>query len=316
MVRIYINDTLKSVALWGSTCFDCEVYYTYQINKKSYRLYYNNSQYRSCFGTLTGRLPKDTKLTGNVRIVFKHYKNTTDFINSATIGHSDQGTFLSRALSTRLFQLLKQTLKKYVNHDSYLDDHRKIINDGHTDFTVLDRAILITFSDITRHELFFVLDMYRRLTTLVNTRSVLAAYTWMKQHPDIDFVQALLLTDFANRICTPYDALIGLIYLYKCNSMTDLLNVQNFTHCECEAKSTGYLNHYGNMLSSQEAPDIPISCMYDKLKRYHITYYHDYNKIEDFQIETALKEDVEQLETYYQFLQRIIAQNKTKTNSK
>lgn len=316
MTSIYIKDKLQTVEMWGTTCFDCEVYYTNPIDKKYYQLCYNYSGYRSCFGALTTQLPKDTKLNGHVRIAFKHYNDSTDFSHSIAITSSDQGTFLSRALLVRLFNLLSQTLKKYVTHDCYLEDRLKVIHNGGLDFIILDRCISITFSGITRHELFFVLDMYRRLTTLVNTRSVLAAYTWMKQHQDIDFVQALLLTDFANRMCTPYDALIGLIYIYQCNNMTDLLNAQNFKRCECEAKSSSYFDHYGHMLSSKEGSRIPMSCMYDRLKRYHITYYHNYNKVEDLQIKSALEKDVEQLETYYQFLQRIIAQNKTKTKSK
>lgn len=316
--------TNKNSECDSNVVFEGSVFFSYRIN-----YYLNNQQHieeyssiskHACFGRLTKPLPEDTPVNGEVTIHFQHYRNLEELIKANKILKTNVGTLLSVHQIRNMFCTLNKCLQTYVRHNSYIefDTQYTAVSDWDADreYAVLKDHIHIEFTDLYDYEIFFILNMYRRLITFDVIRSTLAAYKLASERwKNLSLVQLLLLSDFFNVGYTPVDSLIGCIYFQGVNDIVSFLTTTKFKEnrghvVKSDYSGTRYMTAYLNMVTTRQT--IPherynYSTLIDK---YHLPEPHSYTFLEDINISEAKSEDCENLKVIYNFLNILIKQNK------
>lgn len=323
---MYLRDqTGTEINMEGSTHFQYEVYWTNPDGKRIIREYSSVAK-NPCFGDLTNILPSNQKVSGNVKIYFNNYYNRIEqLVKDVTITESNIGTALKPGLFNILFQTLNRGLQSFISHSAYMreDMYWPISNYDYEDykgFVVADKCINISFSNLYYYEIFFLLNMYRRLITFDTIRSVLAAHKLhQEQWKRLSFVQLLLISDFCNRKCTPTDSLIGMIYFSNLRHLRSLLTIEKFRDIK------NYVPNYTHgryaISYSSVIVDDPINIRTEQFDfrslraKYKLPQSHWYDTLDDVCIQECKLEDCESLKTLYMFLQQVIKQN-NKTQDK
>ena len=309
----------RSINLEGSTHFEYSVNWITKGDTYVVRNYYSIAK-NACFGELTHSLPSDALISGRVVIHFNNYYNKIDELtHDVEITESNIGTALRKEQFREMFDVLRNCLSKYVPHHSgwYLNQHVPVSNfeyENH-DFVLAKEYIVVEFGSLRYYEIYFILNMYRRLVTFDTIRSNLAAYELAKTGwKKLSFVQLLLLTDWFNCGNTPSDSLIGMIYFSNLRKLNSLVTIASFKNIKNESdtyKFSGrYIHCYSKAVIGQD--DSPVTgrtVFRDLAQKYHLPGAHTYRTFDDVCITEAKPEDCDNLKTIYMFLQKVIKQN-------
>lgn len=323
---MYLRDQMGTeIAMEGSTHFQYEVHWT-DPNGKFVLREYSSVAKNPCFGDLTSSLPSHQKVSGYVRIYFNNYYNRIEQLaKDVAITESNIGTALNPDLFNLLFHKLRTELQSFVPHTARVleENYYPISNydyEDHKDFVIADKCIIVEFRNSYYYEIFFLLNMYRRLITFDTIRSVLAAYElYEEQWKHLSFVQLLLISDFCNRKCTPTDSLIGMIYFSNLQHLCSLLTIEKFKDIKNyipNYTSGRYSISYSSVIVDNPG-NIRTEQFYFKPLRakYKLPQSHWYDTFEDVCIQECKPEDCESLKILYMFLQQVIKQN-NKTQDK
>jgi len=221
----------------------------------------------------------------------------------------------------------------HIEHSFQFYTNRKYCLNRNNEFGQLNCELVIDCYSILPHELFFILNVYRRLFTLSNkiTNDIVfqltqnATNTWC----DLDAVALLVLFDYFNTY-SPTDSLIGYVYLNNLHSLKSFLNADSFSKFSTSVKTENELiNHgtfkYNDLFSAiVNKTDVNITDRHYNINDYAgiaLNYglpspFMFYNDRYDISLEELLKPTVctdeiaKQIETYIGFLKAVIHNNK------
>lgn len=219
-----------------------------------------------------------------------------------------------------------------IEHSVQFYTHSKYFLNSNNECGQLSCELVIDSYDILPHELFFILNIYRRLFTLSNkitsdivfqlTRN--ATNTWC----DLDAVALLVLFDYFNTY-SPTDSLIGYVYLNNLHSLKSFLNANSFSDFSTSVKTENELISYGTFRYSDlfsaivNKTDVNVIDSNHNINEYTeiaLNYglpspFMFYNDQYDISLEELLKptvctdEIVKQIETYIGFLKAVMYNN-------
>lgn len=306
--------------LEGSTHFEYSVNWTTKDGVSVNCDYYSISK-NACFGELTNSLPSDVLISGRVIIHFSNYYDKIDeLIHDVQITESNIGTALPAEQFGEMFNELRGCLLKYVPHSSQWCRHSSIPVSNYEyenrDFVIANSDIVVEFISLRYYEIYFILNMYRRLVTFDTIRSNLAAYELAKTcWKKLSFVQLLLLTDWFNCDNTPSDSLIGMIYFSNLRKLNSLVTIAGFKNIKNESDTYKFTGRYEycyskSVINQDDSPVTGRKIFRNLAKKYNLPNHHKYHTFDDVCITEAKPEDCDNLKTIYMFLQKVIKQNK------
>lgn len=313
------NERDPHVVFEGSTFFAYRI--DYWLDNKRHDEEYSNISKHACFGRLTKSLPEDTPTSGYVTIHFQHYYNIEGLLKDNKILKTNVGTLLPTHQLYEMFHALNRCLQTYVRHNAHMElgsNLRTAVSDWNDErkYSVFKDHIYIDFTDLYDYEIFFILNMYRRLITFDTIRSTLAAYKLASEHWErLSFVQLLLLSDFFNVSHTPIDSLIGCIYFQGVDDIISFLTPKKFKENRGHAAKSNYsgiryMTAYLNMITMRQIAPHERYNYSAFINKYHLPEPHSYDFLEDINISEAKPEDCENLKAIYKFLNILIKQNK------
>ena len=136
----------------------------------------------------------------------------------------------------------------HIEHSVQFYTYKKHLLNSYNECGQLNCELVIDSYDILPHELFFILNIYRRLFTLSNkiTNDIVfqltqnATNTWC----DLDAVALLVLFDYFNTY-SPIDSLIGYVYLNNLHSLKSFLNANSFSEFSASIRTENELINHG-----------------------------------------------------------------------
>lgn len=313
------DQTGTRITMEGSTHFQYEVHWTTSDGKYIVRDYSSISK-NACFGDLTSALPSNHKVSGHVEIYFNnYYDRIKQLAKDVAITESNVGTALHPDLFNTLFFKLITELRSFIPHNARMfeDMYWPMSNYDYGDsegFVIANKCIGVEFCNLYYYEIFFLLDMYRRLVTFDSIRSVLAAYKLhAEQWKHLSFVQLLLISDFYNIYCTPSDSLIGMIYFSNLKHLCSLLTGKKFkdinNHIPDNISGRYAISYSSVIVDNPGNVQTQLFNFKPLSAKYKLPQPYRYNTLEDVCIQECKPEDCESLKTLYMFLQKVIKQN-------
>jgi len=220
----------------------------------------------------------------------------------------------------------------HIEHSVMLYPRRKSFLKNQNEYGQLNYELDIESSDILPHELFFILNIYRRLFTLSNkiTNDIVfqltrtATDTWC----DLDAVALLVLFDYFNTY-SPTDSLIGYVYLNNLHSLKSFLNADSFSDFSRSVRSENeligpgtfrYNDLFSAIINKTNVSVISRSANITEYNEIALNYglpspFMFYDDQYNISLEKLLKptvctdETAKQIETYIGFLKTVIYNN-------
>jgi hypothetical protein len=235
---------------------------------------------------------------------------------------------------TTLLSNIRNILRNqyHIEHSVQFYTHHKYCLNCNNEFGQLNCELVINGNSILPHELFFILNVYRRLFTLSNkiTNDIVfqltrnATNTWC----DLDAVALLVLFDYFNTY-SPNDSLIGYVYLKNLHSLKSFLDANSFSEFSTSVKTENKLINHGTFRYSDlfsaivnktdvnviDGPyninDYARIALNYELPSPFMFYNDQYNiSLEEFLKPTVCTDEIaKQIETYIGFLKAVMYNN-------
>ena len=298
---------------------------------------------QSCYGEITHHFHSQLMtpiINTHIRTYFETLTNATDLENCMEklryFPYDSVWSLYSRTELLQLIQNIREILRNQydIDHTVYLNQNDYVFRTplSVTDYPyqILRHQLTVDAFDILPHELFFILNVYRRLFTLSNkkTNDIVFALTKnaTEKWCDLDAVALLILFDYFNTY-SPTDSRIGCCYSNSLNLLKCFLNADSFTQfcVDDKIQEQGEFKYndifaaivrdeavtrYINNTSDSDCANIAVN--------YGLPVpFLFYNQSYRISLENLLTpvictdEIVNKIETYIGFLKAIMANNKT-----